>query len=169
MVKHIRAHSKINWSMVLDVSDIICQQWGLCFTQNKEEGLNIWVVGEKHFKFWYEFYGSYCFFLSFSFCAYLYPLHLFNKLFRELIVLEVLRLGWCSICFCCQGVSRALVENSRTLRLPAHLHERLSSIRIAKIRLEEKGITPSIDVSQLDCYLLLQSFLKYYISLSRLS
>ncbi|KAF8378954.1 hypothetical protein HHK36_028379 [Tetracentron sinense] len=44
-----------------------------------------------------------------------------------------------------QGVSRALVENSRTLRLPTHLHERLSLIRSAKIRLEEKGITPSID------------------------
>ncbi|CBI26421.3 unnamed protein product, partial [Vitis vinifera] len=44
-----------------------------------------------------------------------------------------------------QGVSRALVENSRTLRLPSHLHERLSLIRNAKIRLEEKGITPSID------------------------
>ncbi|KAI3472516.1 hypothetical protein Pfo_028010 [Paulownia fortunei] len=44
-----------------------------------------------------------------------------------------------------QGVSRALVENSRTLRLPTHLHERLSLIRNAKARLEEKGITPSID------------------------
>ncbi|XP_010275189.1 PREDICTED: RNA polymerase sigma factor sigA-like [Nelumbo nucifera] len=44
-----------------------------------------------------------------------------------------------------QGVSRALVENSRTLRLPSHMHERLSLIRNAKIRLEEKGITPSID------------------------
>ncbi|XP_077234792.1 sigma factor A [Tasmannia lanceolata] len=44
-----------------------------------------------------------------------------------------------------QGVSRALVENSGTLRLPTHLHERLSLIRNAKIRLEEKGITPSID------------------------
>ncbi|EYU44877.1 hypothetical protein ABFS82_08G000300 [Erythranthe guttata] len=43
-----------------------------------------------------------------------------------------------------QGVSKALVENSRTLRLPTHLHERLSLIRNAKARLEEKGITPSI-------------------------
>ncbi|KAK9095703.1 hypothetical protein Scep_027172 [Stephania cephalantha] len=43
-----------------------------------------------------------------------------------------------------QGVSRALVENSRTLRLPTHLHERLSLIRNAKLRLEEQGITPSI-------------------------
>lgn len=44
-----------------------------------------------------------------------------------------------------QGVSRALVENSRTLRLPTHLHERLGLIRNAKLRLEEKGIIPSID------------------------
>lgn len=44
-----------------------------------------------------------------------------------------------------QGVSRALVENSRTLRLPTHLHERLSLIRNAKIKLEERGIHPSID------------------------
>ncbi|XP_074271975.1 RNA polymerase sigma factor sigA-like isoform X2 [Silene latifolia] len=44
-----------------------------------------------------------------------------------------------------QGVSKALVESSRTLRLPTHLHERLSLIRGAKNRLEEKGITPSID------------------------
>lgn len=46
-----------------------------------------------------------------------------------------------------QGVSRALVENSRTLRLPTYLHERLGLIRNAKYRLEEKGITPTIDVS----------------------
>ncbi|KAB2005185.1 hypothetical protein E1A91_D11G259900v1 [Gossypium mustelinum] len=44
-----------------------------------------------------------------------------------------------------QGVSRALVENSRTLRLPTYLHERLGLIRNAKYRLEEKGITPTID------------------------
>ncbi|XP_020214981.1 RNA polymerase sigma factor sigA isoform X2 [Cajanus cajan] len=44
-----------------------------------------------------------------------------------------------------QGVSRALIENSRTLRLPAHLHERLSLIRNAKFRLEERGITPTIE------------------------
>ncbi|KAL2545637.1 RNA polymerase sigma factor sigA [Forsythia ovata] len=44
-----------------------------------------------------------------------------------------------------QGVSRALVRNSRTLRLPTHLHERLSLIRNAKAKLEEKGITPSVD------------------------
>ncbi|RZS04088.1 hypothetical protein BHM03_00034368 [Ensete ventricosum] len=46
-----------------------------------------------------------------------------------------------------QGVTRTLFKNSRTLRLPAHLHERLGSIRHAKIRLEEKGIAPSIDVN----------------------
>lgn len=44
-----------------------------------------------------------------------------------------------------QGVSRALVDNSRTLRLPTHLHERLGLIRNAKLRLQEKGVTPSID------------------------
>ncbi|KAF7835577.1 RNA polymerase sigma factor sigA isoform X1 [Senna tora] len=44
-----------------------------------------------------------------------------------------------------QGVSRALVENSRTLRLPTHLHERLALIRNAKFRLEERGITPTVD------------------------
>lgn len=44
-----------------------------------------------------------------------------------------------------QGVSRALVDNSRTLRLPTHLHERLGLIRNAKVRLQEKGITPSLD------------------------
>ncbi|KAK4788130.1 hypothetical protein SAY86_019449 [Trapa natans] len=43
-----------------------------------------------------------------------------------------------------QGVSRALVENSRTLRLPVHLHERLGLIRNAKARLAEKGITPTV-------------------------
>ncbi|KAL8217985.1 hypothetical protein R6Q57_021358 [Mikania cordata] len=44
-----------------------------------------------------------------------------------------------------QGVSKALIENSRTLRLPIHIHERLSAIRHAKAKLEEKGITPSIE------------------------
>ncbi|KAL1362466.1 hypothetical protein HN51_010719 [Arachis hypogaea] len=44
-----------------------------------------------------------------------------------------------------QGVSRALVENSRTLRLPTHIHERLSLIRNAKFRLEEKGVTPTVE------------------------
>lgn len=44
-----------------------------------------------------------------------------------------------------QGVSRALLQNCTTLRIPKHLHERLSLVRNAKIRLEDKGITPSID------------------------
>ncbi|KAL4318062.1 hypothetical protein GQ457_18G008510 [Hibiscus cannabinus] len=44
-----------------------------------------------------------------------------------------------------QGVSRALVESSRTLRLPTHMHERLGLIRNAKTRLREKGIAPTID------------------------
>ncbi|KAE8711594.1 RNA polymerase sigma factor sigA [Hibiscus syriacus] len=44
-----------------------------------------------------------------------------------------------------QGVSRALVESSRTLRLPTHMHERLGLIRNAKSRLQEKGIAPTID------------------------
>ncbi|KAL8255344.1 hypothetical protein R6Q59_033565 [Mikania micrantha] len=42
-------------------------------------------------------------------------------------------------------VSKALIENSKTLRLPIHIHERLSAIRHAKAKLEEKGITPSIE------------------------
>ncbi|KAL9994420.1 putative RNA polymerase sigma-70 region 3, RNA polymerase sigma-70 region 2 [Helianthus debilis subsp. tardiflorus] len=44
-----------------------------------------------------------------------------------------------------QGVTRTFFENSKTLRLPTHLHERLSAIRSAKAKLERKGITPSID------------------------
>lgn len=44
-----------------------------------------------------------------------------------------------------QGVTRTFFENSRTLRLPTHLHERLSAIRNAKAKLERKGVTPSID------------------------
>ncbi|KAL4575999.1 hypothetical protein LXL04_012087 [Taraxacum kok-saghyz] len=44
-----------------------------------------------------------------------------------------------------QGVTRTYFENSKTLRLPTHLHERLSAIRNAKAKLERKGITPSID------------------------
>ncbi|KAI7749326.1 hypothetical protein M8C21_023661, partial [Ambrosia artemisiifolia] len=44
-----------------------------------------------------------------------------------------------------QGVTRTFFENSKTLRLPTHLHERLSAIRGAKAKLERKGITPSID------------------------
>ncbi|KAI3815905.1 hypothetical protein L1987_15588 [Smallanthus sonchifolius] len=44
-----------------------------------------------------------------------------------------------------QGVSKALNENSRTLRVPIHVHERLSAIRHAKAKLQKKGITPSIE------------------------
>ncbi|GJR81136.1 RNA polymerase sigma factor sigA [Tanacetum coccineum] len=44
-----------------------------------------------------------------------------------------------------QGVTRTFFENSKTLRLPTHLHERLSAIRNAKAKLERKGISPSID------------------------
>ncbi|CAI8615939.1 unnamed protein product [Vicia faba] len=44
-----------------------------------------------------------------------------------------------------QGVSRALVGNSRTLRLPTHLHNRLYLIRNAQNRLEQRGVTPTID------------------------
>ncbi|CAL5354763.1 unnamed protein product [Camellia sinensis] len=44
-----------------------------------------------------------------------------------------------------KGVSRALVENARTLRLPTYLHERLSLIRNAKTKHEEEGIAPPID------------------------
>nr|QKY65012.1 plastidic RNA polymerase sigma-subunit 1 [Passiflora tenuiloba] len=44
-----------------------------------------------------------------------------------------------------QGVSKVLVENSRTLRLPCHLHERLILIQKAKYKLKAKGVTPSID------------------------
>ncbi|CAL5428228.1 unnamed protein product [Camellia sinensis] len=44
-----------------------------------------------------------------------------------------------------EGVSRALVENARTLRLPTNLHERLSLIRNAKTKHEEEGIAPPID------------------------
>ncbi|KAL8233721.1 hypothetical protein R6Q59_019821 [Mikania micrantha] len=44
-----------------------------------------------------------------------------------------------------QGVSKALMENSKILRLPTHLHERQTAIRNAKIKLEEQGISPSID------------------------
>ncbi|KAJ0452224.1 putative RNA polymerase sigma-70 region 3, RNA polymerase sigma-70 region 2 [Helianthus annuus] len=44
-----------------------------------------------------------------------------------------------------QGVSRTLMENSKILRLPTHLHERQSAIRNAKMKLEEQGINPSLD------------------------
>ncbi|KAK6155286.1 hypothetical protein DH2020_009534 [Rehmannia glutinosa] len=67
-----------------------------------------------------------------------------------------------------QGVSRALVENSRTLRLPTHLHERLGLIRNAKARLEEKGITPSIDIFTLEMFMPGQMMIQYFIT-SRIS
>ncbi|KAL6001799.1 hypothetical protein ACLOJK_041777 [Asimina triloba] len=44
-----------------------------------------------------------------------------------------------------QGISRAIVENSRILRLPPYLHERLILVRNAKTKLEEMGVTPSIE------------------------
>lgn len=66
----------------------------------------------------------------------------------HLIVLLQRVTGW-AIFLSCQGVSRALVENSGTLRLPIYLHERLSLIRNAKNRLEQKGITPTIEVRSL--------------------
>lgn len=62
-----------------------------------------------------------------------------------------------------QGVSRSLVENSRTLRLPTHLHERLGLIRNAKMRLEENGITPSVNVSSVKFFMSRKrSILRYY-------
>ncbi|KAL2905534.1 RNA polymerase sigma factor sigA [Bienertia sinuspersici] len=39
------------------------------------------------------------------------------------------------------GIEKALVDYTRTLRVPTHLHERLNLICNAKIKLEEKGIT----------------------------
>nr|QKY65028.1 plastidic RNA polymerase sigma-subunit 1 [Passiflora biflora] len=44
-----------------------------------------------------------------------------------------------------QGINRVLVENSRTLRLPCYLHERLGLIRKAKTRLKSRGVAPSIE------------------------
>ncbi|CAN0830198.1 RNA polymerase sigma factor sigA [Linum grandiflorum] len=44
-----------------------------------------------------------------------------------------------------QGVSKAFLENTSAFPLPNHLHGRLSLIRNARIRLEEKGIDPTID------------------------
>lgn len=42
-----------------------------------------------------------------------------------------------------------LFLNSKTVRLPRYLCERLISIRNAKVKLERQGITPSVDVSSL--------------------
>nr|AKC88634.1 sigma factor [Monsonia emarginata] len=43
-----------------------------------------------------------------------------------------------------QGVSKALNENSTTMKLPSHLYERLNLIREATAKLQEQGITPSV-------------------------
>lgn len=56
------------------------------------------------------------------------------------------------------------MDNSRTLRLPTHLHERLGLIRNAKLRLQEKGITPSVDVSMF--FLTFHQFLAYPVYVS---
>lgn len=44
-----------------------------------------------------------------------------------------------------QGITRAIAEHSRTIRLPTHLHERLGLIRNAKLLLKEKGVDPSLE------------------------
>lgn len=44
-----------------------------------------------------------------------------------------------------QGITRAIAERSRTIRLPSHLHERLGLIRNAKLLLKEKGVDPSLE------------------------
>ncbi|KAH7687120.1 Sigma3 and sigma4 domains of RNA polymerase sigma factors protein [Dioscorea alata] len=44
-----------------------------------------------------------------------------------------------------QGVLKVLFLNSKTVRLPRYLCERLISIRNAKVKLERQGITPSVD------------------------
>ncbi|XP_058206487.1 RNA polymerase sigma factor sigA isoform X2 [Rhododendron vialii] len=44
-----------------------------------------------------------------------------------------------------QGVARAFFENSTTVSLPTHLHERLNLIRGAKLKLKAKGLTPSTE------------------------
>nr|AKC88622.1 sigma factor [California macrophylla] len=43
-----------------------------------------------------------------------------------------------------QGISKALVDYPKYYRIPAHLNARIGLVREAKIRLEEKGVTPSI-------------------------
>ncbi|CAN1246439.1 RNA polymerase sigma factor sigA [Linum grandiflorum] len=48
-----------------------------------------------------------------------------------------------------QGVSKAFLENTSAFPLPNHLHGRLSLIRNARIRLEEKGIDPTIDEQEI--------------------
>ncbi|KAJ0970947.1 hypothetical protein J5N97_018906 [Dioscorea zingiberensis] len=44
-----------------------------------------------------------------------------------------------------QGVLRVLFVYSRTVRLPKHLCERLISIRNAKVKLQHRGMLPSVD------------------------
>lgn len=48
-----------------------------------------------------------------------------------------------------QGVARAFFENSTTVSLPTHLHERLNLIRGAKFKLKAKGLTPSTEASEI--------------------
>lgn len=48
-----------------------------------------------------------------------------------------------------QGVSRAFFENSTTVSVPTHMHERLNLIRGAKLKLKVKGLTPSTEASDL--------------------
>lgn len=44
-----------------------------------------------------------------------------------------------------QGITRAIAEHSRTIRLPTHLHDRLGLIRNAKLLLTEKGVDPTLE------------------------
>ncbi|XP_057845066.2 RNA polymerase sigma factor sigA isoform X2 [Cryptomeria japonica] len=43
-----------------------------------------------------------------------------------------------------QGITRALVDYKRTVRIPNHVHERLALIRKAKLTLQENGVTSSV-------------------------
>lgn len=44
-----------------------------------------------------------------------------------------------------QGITKAIAERSRTIRLPTHLHDSLGLIRNAKLLLKEKGVDPSLE------------------------
>lgn len=44
-----------------------------------------------------------------------------------------------------QGITRALADYRRTVRIPNHVHERLALIRKAKLTLQENGITSSVE------------------------
>lgn len=44
-----------------------------------------------------------------------------------------------------RGISKVLFENSTPLRIPLHMHRRLFSIKAVKTKLEDQGITPTID------------------------